>query len=216
MEDVDNDAVDLLIKADQISLGELSPPSNYDTIRFSRSPLINTQADFKDFDDLGAENEAFALNFSNPPREFRNHVEYLIEDCGKIGSDFEEWCRETAKSLAETALEAGQLGKKVQGCYGYVLMSDINEEMDAEEFNEKSDIPDYFLEESDLNSKYHLFEGVLNRRRDRKIASITEDETSVAWLVGRTLEEFDIEDDFTKAYTQRIEDYVAQKYPERI
>jgi len=95
-------------------------------------------------------------------------------------------------------------------------MSDINEDMGKEEFREKCDIPDYFLQNSDLNSEFYVFEGVLDGKRDVKIASITEDETAVAWFVGRTLERFDMDEEFKNVYNQRIEEYLSENYPERV
>lgn len=216
MEDIDDDAVDLLISLDHINLGELSPPSTYDFIRHSRSPLIDTQAEFPSFDNVDPTNEAFGLNFSQPPKDFRQHVEKLIQDSGEIGTDLDEWYQRSAESLADTALKAGKIGKKAQGAIGYVLMSDIDEEMSLEEFSEHSDIPNYFLQNSDLDSKYYVFEGVLGGKRDIKISSITEDETAVAWLVGRALENFDMDDEFKEAYNQRVETYIEQNYPERV
>jgi hypothetical protein len=208
MEDTNNEAIDLLINLNQISLGELSPPSTYDFIRFSHGPLINTHAEFHAFADVDPTNEAFALNFSEPPEEFRQYLEELIQDYGEVGTDLNEWYSSSAESLVDTALEAGKVGKKTQGAIGYVLMSGIKEELSEEEFSEKSDIPDYFLESSNLNSSYYVFEGVLNNKRDIKIASITEDETAVAWMVGRALEEFDMDEEFKRAYNQKVEEYV--------
>jgi len=77
-------------------------------------------------------------------------------------------------------------------------------------------IPDYFLQNSDLNSEFYVFEGVLDGKRDVKIASITEDETAVAWFVGRTLERFDMDEEFKNVYNQRIEEYLSENYPERV
>lgn len=219
MGEIDDEVIDLLINANQIDLDALSPPSTYDFIRYSRSPLLDPDADFPLFNYENSStnsNEAFALNFSEPPEEFRNHVEDLIHDTGDLGTDLDEWYQSSAESLAETALEAGKVGKKAQGSIGYVLMSDIDEELSPEEFSQKSDIPEYFLQDSELNSKYYVFEGMLNDKRDLKIASITENETAVAWLVGRTLEKFDIGNKFKQAYNQRVEEYITENYPDSL
>lgn len=215
MTDVDNDIIDLLTNIDQISLGELSPPSTYDFIRYSREPLLDTQASFQGFK-CGSNSEAFALNFSNPPKEFRQSIEHLLDHDGEIGTNLDEWYRSSGKYIADKAVEAGRIGKNVQGAIGYVLMSDINEELSLQEYRESSQIPDYFFQKSDKQSQFYVFEGVLNGKRDIKIATITEDETAIAWFLGRALEDFDMDEEFKKGYNQRIEQYVENDYLQRI
>jgi len=202
MHNIDDKSINLLRNLDHISLGELSPPSSYDFIRYSRDPLLDTRAEFPSFENVPPRGEAFGMNFSNPSKDFRQYLETLIQDAGEVGTDIDEWYRSSAESLVGTALDAGRAGKKVRGSTGYVLMSDINEDMGKEEFREKCDIPDYFLQNSDLNSEFYVFEGVLDGKRDVKIASITEDETAVAWFVGRTLERFDMDEEFKTSTTK--------------
>lgn len=216
MEKIDENVVNLLENIDKINLGELSVPSTYDFIRYSRAPLIDTQADYPCLEDVESYSKAFALNFSNPPKDLRQNIEDLIDNNGEMGTDLNEWYRSSAKALANTALEAGRIGKRTHGATGYVLMSDINEELNLNEYREHSDIPDYFFEESELNSSFYVFEGDLNGKRDIKISTITEDETAVAWYVGRTLENFDMDDVFKESYNQRVENFVESNYPERI
>jgi len=43
MHNIDDKSINLLRNLDHISLGELSPPSSYDFIRYSRDPLLDTQ-----------------------------------------------------------------------------------------------------------------------------------------------------------------------------
>ena len=188
----------------------------YDFIRYSREPLIHTQARFQGLEDQGSNSEAFALNFSNPPKEFRQNLETVLDHEGELGTDLDEWYRSSGQYIADKAIEAGRIGRRVQGAIGYVLMSDINEDLSLEEYRESSHIPDYFFQDSEEHSQFYVFEGVLNGKRDIKISTITDDETAVAWFLGRTLEEFDMDEEFKKGYNDRVKQYVENDYLERI
>ena len=212
---VDKNVKKLLRSIDRISLDDLSAPSTYDFIRYSKNPLLDSADEAPVLENHPSVTEAFALNFSRPPEHFRNQLEDIIQSSGDIGTNIDSWYRGVADEIAISSIDAGRVAKRMRGTTGFVLMSDINEELNEEEFKESSGIPQYFLGNSELDSKYYVFEGFVDGQRDIKIAAMTEDETAIAWYVGRTLEEFDIDDEFKEAYNDRVEAHVLENYPER-
>lgn len=228
----------LLESVDSIPADDIAGPATYNEIRYMPRGFYNIDDLSRE---LGVEDKSgdipagFGLDFSNPPEELENSLEKMIEDLYSIGDTSYSIA---SSKLAQIALEAGELGKNTRGELGYVLMSDFSEYLPERELDSLA-IPDYFLDDitgykrtqgfrfvnDELRGRprrghqrahgFYLFEGELRGNRDRKIAAITEDETAMAWIVGRTLEKFDIDPDFRNTYNETITNYVDQRDSER-
>lgn len=232
-------SVAMLDTLDTISTSDLTGPARYPEIKFSGRSFYN-QNELPSDGETEELTSGFGLDFSNPPEMFIQVLEQSIENLYSVGEVNQT---STAEKLAEISVEAGVLGKRIKGELGYVLMSDFAEYLSQDELEDSIPIPSFFLEEKDtysgnrgfwyvngqlksrdiddyqtgLTHGFYLYEGELRCEKDRKLALVTEDETAVAWLAGRTLGyldeigEFDIDEEFEDAYNQAITDYLIYR-----